>query len=362
MPLKRSGASFFSNTTLSSFSSSSIIDQTDPTISNYISRTENPSPLNTNAYVSFSDESGLNVKRSRYSDDSIDTIDSKVTVTENKLGYTSSNYPPEVGDIHLTTFDGNIECQDLKTQTVILQNGSELNSAESDVTLSVPGGTFNLNSSGLYIGSNVNGYTMPINRGLTGQVLMQTNSTGSVGFVTPTNELPATIAAGANYTLLSTNSTGGLAWTPVSFLRAYRGTETLPSPTGSQISFTANVSTDILQDVGLTTNIAGGSLSLSANGVLYSGSFARHFIASFSCDIVTSTNDNSVFAFRLENVNSPSIIYATSFVQLQKDVYRSVDLLGVSSLPVNNTISVRVTSTQTTTFRVYNPNLSVIMM
>lgn len=327
------------------------------------------SPSNINALAQMVDEDGRTIKRSRVYDDQT-TIELKSDSV--LFGGSSENY---ISMLNGSIIGRNIEVEEVKFK----DSSNSFIKSEFDVEAYIPDGKLVVTSAGgiesmagincstltsadgpLIGPSTLNNYKLPTTRGTSGQVI-QAGSGNSTAWTTLTRLLPSAIATSANQTLLSTDAVGGLAWTPVVSLRAYRSTETIP-PTGVSITLAAGTSTDILQNIGLNVFSPSGPVSNNPNGITYTGAFTRTFFCSISFDVITATNDQPTITFSLENVQSPSVIYGIKFVQIQKDVFRNIDLAGVSTLPTNGQISLRALSTIAQTIRIHNANVSFIMM
>jgi hypothetical protein len=349
--------------------------------------------------------------------DNIIGLENRITEEEDKTVYISvdSDTTPS-----LTSFNSGIECVDISCDDVnfggTLRGSDWEATPDSTIRISAPDGGIQLvgdvttvnniycqqqvqSTNGLKIGTILNGYTFPSERGLTDQSLQLTpagvldwttvpttsqvsslqdktqnlsatpiGSTFSNALTTEgtisikntatdkTYSLPVVGPATSNYTLMSTSTEGVLEWTGPSH---YRGTR-LDGISGVNSTFTANTETSVFPF--LTTSNSIGGLSGGASGVTYSGAIPRTFYATF---MVTVTNENKVdipdVTIQIKNQSSGTV-FATTIFEAKENRQQMWSAMAVGTIVSGNVIAVTLKTSLTSTLRLLNPSFSIFMV
>lgn len=351
-------------------------------------------PLNNFRLAVFTDEGGRAIKRSRIEDDGVD-----VSILGGHFiapSIKTSDITPQPGT-SVVNIDGDVWMDGgLFTQSIASIPGSGTNEVSIDSNVSIDGdlevteemksatvqtitvhapdltllyinnppgieitGPVNIKSSNVTLGATTaSNYVLPSSRGTQGQIL--TAAAGDATQWATINTLPVAIATGANQTLLSTNTTGGLAWTAVVSLRAQKTVESTP-PTGTQIVITTTGS-NILSSIGLNSFNPTGPVANIPAGITYTGPFARTYFISISFDVVTDNKDSPTIEFYLQLL-TPQSILARKFVELKNGVFRNIDLAAVGVLSSGQIIELgAVSSIANHTCRIHNPTVNFFMM
>jgi hypothetical protein len=210
-------------------------------------------------------------------------------------------------------------------------------------------------------GGTVNRYTLPLVRGTQGQFLIADGATGENCTFSSKNVLPDINATSANQTLMSTNASGGYAWTQPGTASMWRNvTETVP-PTGTQVPVNT-IKTNFLATVTNARFSNGVATFFPPNNfIAYNGVFTRSFTATFSCDIQGDNKDNPTIALSLENQTS-AIILSRSHAQIVNNAFRHFTLTGTGTVDTNDRLVVFISANTTSTCVIHNANFTFTCM
>ena len=158
----------------------------------------------------------------------------------------------------------------------------------------------------------------------------------------------------ANQTLISTNTTGTLAWVSPSRILHY-SSELVAVP----VAFAANVEVAVLP--WMNVNLAPTGISVTAAGYTYNagGVSPRVYYLDFRVNIENGTNtDTEVTLYLRRSINEVS----KTIFNVKKGQVAFPSLCAVSTLSAGESLSIFAKATTAITLQIYSPNTSLFMM